>query len=166
MGQTAYRQLWGIVSGAVTDAFNRHPDYLTPKGKRSASKSIVKRVTGTVLSFAVQETARSRGQAADMGEGAFVSSAPEADGDVSVIRTHSYAHVNERCYQAIRRALFPVGRREVRKDAKRFKSALKDTTKRLRRELKPTETPEQYFARMEPTLFAGMRVSRDGLGKA
>lgn len=56
MGQNdyAHRQLTRVVSGAVDDAFNNHPDYLTPRGKRSAKGSIVKRVTGTVLSFAVQ----------------------------------------------------------------------------------------------------------------
>lgn len=50
----AYAELWGVVDGAVSDAFNNHPDYLTPKGQRSARTSVVKRVTGTVLSFAVQ----------------------------------------------------------------------------------------------------------------
>lgn len=50
----AYAELWGVVDGAVSDAFNHHPDDLTPKGQRSARTSVVKRVTGTVLSFAVQ----------------------------------------------------------------------------------------------------------------
>lgn len=50
----AYRQLWRVVDGAVTDCFKNHPDYLTGKGRRSAQGSLVKRVTGTVLSFAVQ----------------------------------------------------------------------------------------------------------------
>lgn len=49
-----YKQLWRVVDGSVADAFNRHPDYLTPKGRKSARASITKRVTGTVLSFAVQ----------------------------------------------------------------------------------------------------------------
>lgn len=64
-----YAQLWRVVDGAVLDAFNRHPDYLTPKGRRSAKTSIVKRVTGTVLSFAVQ-AAQSQGvQLAEKGDG-------------------------------------------------------------------------------------------------
>lgn len=50
----AYADLWGIVDGAVVDAFKNHPDYLTPKGQRSARTSVVKRVCGTVLSFAEQ----------------------------------------------------------------------------------------------------------------
>lgn len=54
MTSTAYQQLWGVVDGAVFDAFNRHSDYLTPKGRKSARTSVVKRVTGTVLSFALQ----------------------------------------------------------------------------------------------------------------
>lgn len=48
-----YHQLWSVVDGSVADALKQHPDYLTPKGIRSARTSIVKRVTGTVLSFAV-----------------------------------------------------------------------------------------------------------------
>lgn len=54
MRSGAYAELWGVVDGAVADAFNNHPDYLTPKGQQSARTSVVKRVTGTVLSFAVQ----------------------------------------------------------------------------------------------------------------
>lgn len=47
---------------------------------------------------------------------------------------HSYAHVNERCYQAIRRALFPVRRtRAIRRDAQAFKSAKAATTAMLER---------------------------------
>lgn len=64
MGKSPYSVLWKIVDGAIADAFNRHPDYLTPKGKRSARISINKRVTGTVLSFA-EESARSRVRPAD-----------------------------------------------------------------------------------------------------
>lgn len=129
---TPYQQLWGVVSGAVEDAFNRHPDYLTSKGKKSAATSIIKRVTGTVLSFAVQ--AAGAASAAESGQGA-LSVQPEADGDAVVIRLHSYDHVNERCYQAVRRALFPVGTRELRRDAKRFKSACRAKAERLRSEL-------------------------------
>ena len=63
-----YRQLWRIVEGAVNDAFKNHPDYLTPKGRRNARSSIVKRVTGTVLSFAV-EAARGLRKRADKDSG-------------------------------------------------------------------------------------------------
>lgn len=51
---SAYSELWGVVDGAVSDAFHNHQDYLTPKGQKSARTSVVKRVTGTVLSFAAQ----------------------------------------------------------------------------------------------------------------
>lgn len=50
----AHAQLRRVVSGAVEDAFKMHPDYLTPKGRHSAKESVVKRVSGTVLSFAEQ----------------------------------------------------------------------------------------------------------------
>jgi hypothetical protein len=61
---SAYGQLWAIVSGAVADALNTHPDYLTRKGQRSAATSITKRVTGTVLSFA-EQSARGRPRPAE-----------------------------------------------------------------------------------------------------
>jgi hypothetical protein len=142
MGETtAYDQLYRITSGAVRDAFRKHPDYLTPKGRRSATKSVVKRVTGTILGFAVQAATRQprlaeqdarhlvgdrqasgADRTPDAGDGVRTTSSP----------LHSHAHVSERCYQAIRRALFPVGRREVRKDAKRFKLAHEATTASLR----------------------------------
>jgi hypothetical protein len=48
----AHRRLWKIVDGAVRDAFEQHPDYLTEKGKRNARASVTKRVVGTVLGFA------------------------------------------------------------------------------------------------------------------
>lgn len=60
----AYAQLWNIIDGAVADAFNNHDDYFTPKGKRSARTSVVKRVTGTVLGFA-EQSARGRGNPAE-----------------------------------------------------------------------------------------------------
>lgn len=56
---SAYAELWGVVDGAVVDAFKNHPDYLTPKGQRNARTSVVKRVCGTVLSFA-EQSARGR----------------------------------------------------------------------------------------------------------
>lgn len=54
LGTDAYGRLWTIVDGGVRDALAAHPDYLTPKGARSARTSIVKRVTGTVIGFAEQ----------------------------------------------------------------------------------------------------------------
>ena len=60
-----YAQLWHVVAGAVEDAFNNHPDYLTERGRISARQSIIKRVTGTVLGFA--EQARGRPLAAATG---------------------------------------------------------------------------------------------------
>lgn len=67
-----YRQLWRVVDGAVADAFTCHPNYLTEAGKfRSvARQSIVKRVTGAVLSYAEQSA---RGRSGD-------SPAAEKDG--------------------------------------------------------------------------------------
>lgn len=55
-----YRQLWRIVDGAVAAAFDAHPNYLTDVGRRSARASIVKRVTGSVLGYAEQVSARGR----------------------------------------------------------------------------------------------------------
>jgi hypothetical protein len=50
---TPHQQLWRVVNGAVLDAFNTHPEFLTRPGKKYAAISVTKRVTGTVLSFAV-----------------------------------------------------------------------------------------------------------------
>lgn len=47
---------------------------------------------------------------------------------------HSYAHVNELAYRAIRKALFgPIRSRAIRRDAASYKAALKQTTEALRR---------------------------------
>lgn len=62
--KSAHAKLWGVVEGAVNDAFHKHDDYLTPKGRRSAKVSIIKRVTGTVLGFALQEAQRRQQPAA------------------------------------------------------------------------------------------------------
>lgn len=51
--------LWMLVEGAVADAFNCHPDYLTDAGKRSAIESITKRVVGQLVGHATE--ARKRG---------------------------------------------------------------------------------------------------------
>lgn len=73
---TPYQQLWGVVDGAVVDAFKNHPDYLTPKGQRSARTSVVKRVTGTVLSFAVQAAKGRTIHPADTSAGALLPHQP------------------------------------------------------------------------------------------
>ena len=56
----AYRQLWRVVAGAVGDALAMHPEYLTQAGRRSAARSVTKRVTGAVMSYAVEAAARGR----------------------------------------------------------------------------------------------------------
>jgi hypothetical protein len=66
-----YRQLWRIVDGAVRDTLLQHPDYVTPKGKRSLRMSINKRVTGAVLGYA-EQSARGRSGA--------VAAIPAAEG--------------------------------------------------------------------------------------
>jgi hypothetical protein len=55
----AYRQLWRVVAGAVNDALGMHPEYLTAAGRRSAARSITKRVTGAVIGYA-EQSARGR----------------------------------------------------------------------------------------------------------
>lgn len=54
-----HRRLWLLVEGAVTDALQTHPDYLTPKGAQSAVESITKRVVGQLVGHASE--ARKRG---------------------------------------------------------------------------------------------------------
>lgn len=50
----AYRSLWRVVDGAVADCINKHPEYLTDRGRRAMQSSITKRVTGSVLGFACE----------------------------------------------------------------------------------------------------------------
>lgn len=53
---------------------------------------------------------------------------------------HSYAHVNELAYQAIRRALFPTSRtREIRRDAGSFRRARKAVEDALRASVRQGE---------------------------
>jgi hypothetical protein len=52
-------------------------------------------------------------------------------------------------------------RREPRRDKQSVIEAKRETTEALQRAVKA-----EYVKRMEPVHFAGMRVSRDGLGKA
>jgi hypothetical protein len=45
-----YRRLWKIVDGAVADAFNKHPEYLSPAiSKKVVRASVNKRVVGALL---------------------------------------------------------------------------------------------------------------------
>lgn len=50
----AYKMLWVLVDGAVRDTFERHPDYLTAKGRDSAIMSVNKRVTGAIFGYVTQ----------------------------------------------------------------------------------------------------------------
>lgn len=70
---SAYHNLWAVVDGAVRDAFHNHPEYLTDKGRQSARMSVVKRVTGSVISFA---KAKGRRKAVDRDRGSGVSLPP------------------------------------------------------------------------------------------
>jgi hypothetical protein len=141
----AYQQLWHVVDGAVRDAFRKHGDYLTPKGQRSAKRSVVKRVTGTVLGFALQEVERQRELAvtdARLATGDHqASGGPMSDAGAGALLPqpiHSFAHVNELAYQAVRRALFPARRgREIRRDARSYRDRFKATTASLRQALLP-----------------------------
>lgn len=47
-----YARMWRVIDGAVRDALQCHPEYLTDAGRRSAALSITKRVTGAVVSCA------------------------------------------------------------------------------------------------------------------
>lgn len=50
--QTAYRQLWRVVDGAVADALAQHPEYLAQGIVHKVVRaSINKRVVGGLLSF-------------------------------------------------------------------------------------------------------------------
>ena len=58
-----YRQIWRLVDGAVRDALETHPEYLTAQGHHNARGSIVKRVAGAIYGHAAQ-AARGRSVAA------------------------------------------------------------------------------------------------------
>lgn len=47
-------QLRRVVDGAVRDALNMHPEYLTERGRAKALNGIAKRVTGALKGFAAQ----------------------------------------------------------------------------------------------------------------
>lgn len=76
---TPHQQLARVVDGAIRDTFNCHPDYLTKKGKVSARRSLNKRITGTVLGFAVQ-AAKGGVQPASTPQAQFPSEAREGVG--------------------------------------------------------------------------------------
>lgn len=44
-----HQRLWRMVEGAVVDAFQQHPDYLTEKGRHAAAESVTKRVVGLIV---------------------------------------------------------------------------------------------------------------------
>lgn len=55
-----YRQIWRIVDGAVVDAFQAHPEYISKGYKvKTVRESVVKRVTGALVGFA-EESAKGR----------------------------------------------------------------------------------------------------------
>lgn len=56
----AHKKLWRMVEGAVADAFNSHPDYLTERGRARATESITKRVVGTLVGNANEVRKHSR----------------------------------------------------------------------------------------------------------
>lgn len=57
-----YASLWRIVDGAVRDAYQMHPDYLSNKGASTSARiSVVKRVVGALMGL---EEAPPRGDVA------------------------------------------------------------------------------------------------------
>ena len=49
----AYKQFWRIIDGAVVDAINNHPTYLSDKKLlRYLRVSVTKRAVGSLMSFA------------------------------------------------------------------------------------------------------------------
>jgi hypothetical protein len=137
MGASAHQQLWGVVEGAVNDAFNRHPDYLTRKGRSSARVSIVKRVTGTVLSFALQEAKRQRELAASpvavdeqVQEASGKAMSGAGAGELSVSPSDAF---KVRIVNVVWKR--PRLRREPRKDKRSIQIALERTTRQLAKEM-------------------------------
>ena len=62
MPSKEYRAYWRVIDGAVRNALDMHPDYLTNKGstKSCARMSIVKRVVGAVIGFQSERTKKGR----------------------------------------------------------------------------------------------------------
>ncbi len=44
-----HKAIWMAVEGAVVDAFNSHPEYLTKKGRSCVVESVTKRVVGQLV---------------------------------------------------------------------------------------------------------------------
>lgn len=61
MARQEHAALWRLIEGAVVDAFNSHPDYLTDKGRASVCQSVTKRVVGQLVSRA-KETRKGGGR--------------------------------------------------------------------------------------------------------
>lgn len=127
-----YAQLWRVVEGSVKDAFNRHPDYLTPKGRKSASVSITKRVTGTVLSFAVQAA---RSQSSPLAETADRGSLPEPLPGVCAPGGAGVACVSPIFRVRIVNVRRKRPLREPRKDKRSIQAALRSKTRQLQEEM-------------------------------
>jgi len=51
-GDLFYRSLWNAVDGALIDTINCHPDYIPQDRLMACRESILKRVTGTLVSLA------------------------------------------------------------------------------------------------------------------
>lgn len=62
MPDSEYRAIWRVVDGAVRNAFDMHPDYLSEKGSKysQARLSIVKRVTGAITGFQAERLKKAR----------------------------------------------------------------------------------------------------------
>ena len=87
----AYRQLWRVVDGAIMDCFLHHPEYI-PVGARARviRNSIVKRVVGALLGYAVQ-TAQGRSVKKTAAEKTV--SSPRVPSDVRCAR---HAHIGNK----------------------------------------------------------------------
>jgi hypothetical protein len=82
---TAYAQYWRVIDGAVADAFNHHPDYLTPRGHALARASIVKRVTGAIESFAGKPARGRTGAISAAGKDGVALDAPSGSARVNAL---------------------------------------------------------------------------------
>jgi hypothetical protein len=53
-----YSQVTRIVDGAISDAMRSHPDYFVREKIGDARRSIVKRVTGSLIGYLAESTAK------------------------------------------------------------------------------------------------------------
>lgn len=58
VGKAEHHLLWRIVAGAVTDALQAHPEYVTDRGRQTAINSITKRVVGQLVGHASEARKR------------------------------------------------------------------------------------------------------------